>query len=159
MYKKFFIVTALMLTLAAGLAVAGTQGTNSPKGHHGNWMLQRMTRELNLTEGQQTQIKSILQTERAKTQPIREQMRQNRLSRSSTTPGTFDENATRAYATKQAQLMSNLMVERERTKSQIFAVLTPDQQQKAQQLMQQRKERRHHRQPGTAQPQAQQSPS
>lgn len=161
MYKKFFIVTALMLALAAGLATAVTQsagvtqGPAGPRGHHSGWMLRRMTRELNLTDAQQTQIKSILQAQKAKTQPIREQLRQNRLSQNNgTTTGAFDEAQTRAFANKQAQLMSDLMVERARTKSQISAVLTPDQRQKAQQLMQQHRQRRQH-----GQPQSQQSPS
>lgn len=41
--------------------------------------------------------------------------------------------------------MSNLIVERERTKSQIYSVLTPDQRQKALQLMQQHEQRRQER--------------
>lgn len=160
MYKKFFTVTALMLALAAGPAFAvtqsagDTQGATGRQGHHKGWMLQHMTRALNLSDAQQTQIKGILQAERAKTQPIREQLHQSRISQnSSATTGAFDETQARTLANKQAQLMSDLMVERARTKSEIYAVLTPDQRQKAQQLMQQHRQRRQH------QPQSQQSPS
>jgi periplasmic protein CpxP/Spy len=162
MYKKFFIVTALVLALAAGLTAAVTQGAGIGKGtgahgHHDGWMLRRMTRELNLTEAQQTQIKSILQAQKAKTQPIREQLRQNRASANDgAATGTFNEAQARTLANKQAQLMSDLMVERERTKAQIFAVLTPDQRQKAQQLMQEHRGRRQHRE---RQSESQQSPS
>ncbi len=117
-------------------------------------MLRRMNRELNLSDAQQSQIKSILQAERAKTQPIREQLRQNQLSQNNGVTGNFDEAQARTFANKQSQLMSDLMVERARTKSQIFAVLTPDQRQKAQQLMQEHRQRRQNRQA-----QGQQSPS
>ena len=156
MYKKFFIVTALVLGLAAGLAVAATQEAAGAHGHHHGWMLRQMTRELNLSDAQQTQIKAILQTERSKTQPLRDQLRQNRMSRKNSV-GTFDENEARSFANKQAQLMSDLMVERERTKSQIFAVMTPDQRQKAQQLMQQHHQMRRHHGP-KQQPQSEKSP-
>jgi len=156
MYKKFFIVTALVLGLAAGLAVAATQQAAGAHGHHNGWMLRQMTRELNLSDSQQAQIKTILQTEKSKTQPLRDQLRQNRMSRKNSV-GTFDENEARSFASKQAQLMSDLMVERERTKSQIFAVLTPDQRQKAEQLMQQHRQMRRHQGP-KRQSQSEQSP-
>ncbi|HLW51572.1 MAG TPA: Spy/CpxP family protein refolding chaperone [Candidatus Angelobacter sp.] len=160
MYKKFIIVTALVLAMAAGLTAAVTQGAIGRHRHHNGWMLHRMTRELNLTDAQQTQIKGILQSEKAKTQPLRQQLRQNQLSQNSAaTAGAFDEAQARAFANKQAQIMSDLMVEKARTKSQIFAVLTPDQRQKAQQLMQEHKQRRQHRQKEQSQPQAQPSPS
>ena len=160
MYKKFFIVTALVLALAAGLTTAVAQGAGGHHRHHNGWMLHRMTRELNLTDAQQAQIKSILEAQKAKTQPLHEQLRQSRLSQNNgSTAGTFDEAQARAFANKQAQIMSDLMVERARTKSQIFAVLTPDQRQKAQQLMQEHKQRGQHGGPKTSQPQAQQSPS
>lgn len=159
MYKKFFVVTALVLALTAGLAVAVTQGATGQH-HHNGWMLRRMTRELNLTDAQQTQIKNILQAEKAKTQPLREQLRENRQSQNTgTAAGAFDEAQARAFANKQAQILSNLMVERARTKSEIFAVLTPDQRQKAQQLMQEHRQRRMHRQEQPSQAQPQVSPS
>jgi Spy/CpxP family protein refolding chaperone len=105
-------------------------------------MLRRMTRELNLTGAQQTQIKSILQAEKAKIQPLRQQLRQNQQTENTAISGTFDEGKARAFAGKQAQIVSDLMVERERMKSEIYAVLTPDQRAKAQQLMQARQQRR-----------------
>src|SRR5262249_40852906 len=71
MKKKFFIVFALVLAAAAGLATAALAQGHGRFGHHKGWMLQRMTRELNLTEAQQAQIKSILQTEHARIQPLK----------------------------------------------------------------------------------------
>jgi periplasmic protein CpxP/Spy len=145
MRKRFFIVTALVLALAAGLTAAAAKQEAGNKGRHHDWMLARMTKELNLTSDQQAKIKTILETERAKMQPLRQQLRQNRQAENSNSAGTFNEVQVRAYATKQAQIMTDLTVERERAKSQIFAVLTPDQRTKALALMQQHGEHRHHR--------------
>ncbi len=150
MHKKFFTVTAIALAVAAGLAsavaYAAQGGTHS---RYGGWMLQRMTRELNLTGAQHAQIKNILETEKGKIQPLRQQLRQNRLDQSGMT-ANFDEAQVRAYANKQAQIMADLTVEREHTKSQILAVLTPDQRQKAL-LMRQHRHYRRHRMPGGSQ--------
>lgn len=165
MKKKFFLgVTAIILVVAAGLA--GTvlaQGPGREFGHggrHGGWMLRHMTKELNLTADQQTQIKSIMQAERSKTQPLMQQLRQNEQAQNATITGNFDEEQARTFAGKQTQIMSDLIVERQRAKSQIYAVLTPEQRQKAQQLMQEHQQKRQqwmqkHSQP-QQQPQAQQ---
>jgi periplasmic protein CpxP/Spy len=153
MKKKFFIVFALVLAAAAGLATAALAQGHGRFGHHKGWMLQRMTRELNLTEAQQAQIKSILQTEHARIQPLKQQLRQNQQAQGTPTTGAFDEAQARAFAGKQAQIMSDLIVEKQRTKSQIYAVLTPDQRTKAQELMQEREQRRlQHRQKHSQQP-------
>src|SRR5215470_7427668 len=101
MRKKFFIVTALVLALAAGLTAAVVNQEAGGKGRHHGWMLARMSKELNLTADQQ-----------AKMQPLRQQLRQNRLAENSNSAGTFDEAQFRAYAAKQAQIMTDLTVER-----------------------------------------------
>jgi len=164
MKKKFFLgVTAIILVVAAGMA--GTmlaQGTGQDFGggfrHHGGWMLKHMNKELNLTADQQTQIKSIMQAQKSKLQPLMQQMRQNRQTENANITGSFDENQARTFANKQSQIMSDLIVEQERTKSQIYAVLTPEQRQKAQQLMQQREERMQERMQKHSQQQTQQEP-
>lgn len=143
MQRKFFIAVALVFTLAAGLAV-----TMFAQGHgirHGRGMLQHMTKALNLTEAQQAQVKTIMQAERAKIQPIMQQLRQNEQAQNASVTGEFDEAKARDFAQKQSQLMSDMIVEKQRTKSQIYAVLTPEQRQKALQLMQQREQRRSQR--------------
>jgi Spy/CpxP family protein refolding chaperone len=146
MHKKFFLVTAIVLAAAAGLSAAVMQVAGNP-GHQSRTdkKLERMTERLDLTNTQQSQIRAILAAERAKVQPLRQQLRQNRLAQTANTGATFDEAQVRAFAAKQAQIMSNLTVERERAKSQIFAVLTPEQREKAQTLIQQHRGRRMHK--------------
>jgi periplasmic protein CpxP/Spy len=146
MRKKYFMVTALVLAMAAGLTAAVVNQEAGGKGRHQDWMLARMSKKLNLTSDQKAKIKTILETERAKMPPMRQQLRQNRLAENSNSAATFDEAQARAFASKQAQIITDLTVERERMKSQIFAVLTPDQRTKAQALMQQQGGRHgHHR--------------
>lgn len=142
MNRKFFIVIALVLAAAAGLAAhAATQGRVGRYGRHDGWMLRRMTRELNLTEAQQSQIKSIWEAEKAKIQPLHRQLRQNEQAENANVTGAFNEAEARAFAGKQAQIMSDLIVEKQRTKSAIYALLTPDQRAKAAQLIEERQQR------------------
>lgn len=161
MNKKFLLMTAVILAMAAGLAATVfAQGKAMGHGRHGGWMLHRMAKELNLTDAQQAQIKSIMQTERTKLQPIMQQLHQNEQAQSANLTGTFDEAKAQTFAAGQAQLMTSMIVEKQRTKSQIYAVLTPEQRQKALTLMQQRDQRRQQRmqkhQPNQAPPTSEQ---
>jgi periplasmic protein CpxP/Spy len=139
MKKQFLIIPAILMALVAGMA---TSALAQHPGNHGGWMLKRMTKQLNLTDAQQTQIKGIMASEKTKIKPLMQQMRQNEQAQNANTNGTFDENQTRAFAGKQAQIMTDLIVEKQRMRSEVFAVLTPEQRQKAQQLMQERQQRR-----------------
>jgi|ERR1051326_4398463 Spy/CpxP family protein refolding chaperone len=149
MHKKFFIVTAIVLAVAAGLtASVYAQGPHRGFGHRSGGMLNHMTKELNLTEEQQSQVKSILDGERSRTKPLMEQLRQNEQAQNQQnlkTGGSFDDLQVRAFANNQAQIMRDLIIEKQRTKSQIYSVLTPDQRQKALQLIQQHEQRRQER--------------
>lgn len=146
MSKKIFIIPAILMALAAGMATSAlAQRPGKGFGHHHGSMLKRMTKELNLTDAQQTQIKGIMSAEKTKIQPLMQQMRQNQQAQNASINGTFDENQARAFATKQAQVMTDLMVEKQRMRSEVYAVLTPEQRQKAQQLMQERQQHRQER--------------
>jgi periplasmic protein CpxP/Spy len=147
MNKKLFLVpVAIILAVAAGLAgTVYAQGAGPGFGRHGGWMLKHMAKQLNLTDAQQSQINTIMQSERAKMQPLTQQLRQNEQAQNAATSGDFNETEARAFAQKQTQIMNDLIVEKQRVKSQIYAVLTPEQRQKALQLMQQREQRQQER--------------
>jgi protein CpxP len=83
--------------------------------------------------------------EKTKIEPMMQQLRQNEQAENANVNGSFDENQARAFANKQAQLMTDLIVEKERTRSQVYAMLTPEQRQKALQLMQERQQHRQER--------------
>jgi periplasmic protein CpxP/Spy len=145
MHKKFLIIPAILMALAAGLATSAlAQRPGKGFGHHGGWM-KHMAKQLNLTDAQQTQIKGIMATEKTKIKPLMQQMRQNQQAQDANINGSFDENQTRAFAGKQAQIMTDLIVEKQRMRSEVYAVLTPEQRQKAQQLMLERQQHRQER--------------
>lgn len=102
MHKKFFIVTAILLAVAAGLtASVSAQSRGRGFGHKHGWMLQRMTKALNLTDAQQTQIKSIMADSRTRTKPLMQQLRQNRQAENANMninmTGVFDEVKARTF--------------------------------------------------------------
>jgi periplasmic protein CpxP/Spy len=146
MHKKSIILAAILMALAAGLATtAFAQHRGMGFGRNNGWMLKHMARQLSLTEAQQTQIKGIMADEKTKIKPMMQQLRQNQKAEDANVIGSFNENQARAFANKQAQLMTDLIVEKERMRSQVYAVLTPEQRQKALQLMQERQQHRQER--------------
>src|SRR5262245_44254700 len=99
MHKKFFIITAIVLAVAAGLtASALCQGPGHSFGHKHGWMLKHMTKELNLTEAQQTQIKNIMADGRKRIKPLMQQLRQNQQTANANMNGNFDEAQARSFA-------------------------------------------------------------
>ncbi|HKD92047.1 MAG TPA: Spy/CpxP family protein refolding chaperone [Terriglobales bacterium] len=131
--KKYIIIgAASLITLLAGV-IGFAQAKRA--GHEHGVFGQRMAQQLGLSDAQQQQIKGILQAERPKMQPLMQELKQERQQMNSLTEsGSFNEAAVRSAATKQAQTETDLAVERARVKSQIFAVLTPDQRTKAQEM-------------------------
>ena len=147
MHKKFFIVTEFCWPWQPALQPPFSPPRDRTAGSATAMVgcSNILTRELNLTEAQQAQIKGILADARTRTKPLMQQLRQNEQAQNAAVNGNFDETQARAFAGKQAQIMSDLIVEKQRTKSPVYSVLTPDQRQKALQLMQQHAQRRQER--------------
>jgi Spy/CpxP family protein refolding chaperone len=146
MHKKSIIIAVILMAVAAGLATSAfAERSGMGFGRHNGFMLKHMAKQLNLTAAQQTQIKGIMAQEKTKIMPMMQQLRQNQQAENGIVNGSFDENQARAFAGKQAQLMTDLIVEKERTRSQVYALLTPEQRQKALQLMQERQQHRQER--------------
>jgi Spy/CpxP family protein refolding chaperone len=112
------------------------RGEGLPRKHFpGPEMVEHMARALNLTDAQQTQIKAILETARAADEPNKTKMDEvHKQLEAATANGQFDEAQVRALANQQAQLMADSIVEHERTKSKIYAVLTAEQRVKADEM-------------------------
>lgn len=109
-------------------------------GHRGGF--ERLAEKLNLSDAQKAQIKQIKETNKTTVQPLRENMKSIRQQlKAATTNGNFNEVQVQTLATQQANIMAQLTVEKERTKSQIYAILTPEQQTQAKALKEQMKER------------------
>jgi periplasmic protein CpxP/Spy len=85
---------------------------------------------LNLSDAQEAQMKSIMQKEHATLKPLMEQMRQTRQQLHQYEEGTYDEAKVRTLAAQQSQAQIELTVAHTRIHSELFQVLTPDQQAK-----------------------------
>jgi periplasmic protein CpxP/Spy len=140
MKTKLMVVASVMALLLCGATmIAYAQG---PEGgpHHG-WGgpgpgMGFMARELNLTDAQKAQVKTIMQANHASMKTVMQQMEQNRAALlAATANGAYDAPKIQALASQQAQLQAVMTVNREAIQHQIYTqVLTSDQQAKAEQL-------------------------
>jgi periplasmic protein CpxP/Spy len=132
-----FRILALVAALLLGAGILLAQGMH---GHGGpdamfNGMLSHYAEALDLSSAQQDQIKAIWEKEKPTLKPLMQQMRQNRAATEALVENApFDEAKTQALATQHAQTSVALEVEHARMKSEMLAVLTPDQKTKYQQL-------------------------
>ena len=99
--------------------------------------LDKMTTVLELTETQQKQIGEIMSAQQKmhKAQ-FQEGCSERQQMQELKTSATFDEAAFRAQAEKRAAKRIDMQVERMKTRQQIFALLTPEQQEKAEIIFQ-----------------------
>ncbi len=147
--KKLTTAFLAIALVAVGTIFVFAQKADGDKGkfkrgfghHHGGF--ERLAKKLDLSDAQKAQVKQIKEAGKAKVQPLRENMKSIRQQlNAATADGNFNEAQVQTLATQQANIMAQLTVERERTKSQIYAVLTPEQQTQAKALKEQMKERR-----------------
>jgi Spy/CpxP family protein refolding chaperone len=98
---------------------------------HG-FMFEKIAKEIGLSDEQKAQAKQILEDSRAHIKPLMEAMKAGHESAKDLgKDGTFDEKAVNALATQQAETMKQIIIEKERTKAVLFAILTPEQRTKA----------------------------
>lgn len=139
--KRIVIVASIAAVLVAGSVFAFAQhhrggrfaGTGVPA--FAQKFLNRASVYLDLSEEQEAQIKAILEAEKPKVQPLIAQLAATRKALNEATDnGTFNEAQVKALADKQGETLAALIVEKERVKTQIYAVLTPEQRAKAEQF-------------------------
>jgi Spy/CpxP family protein refolding chaperone len=124
--KRFLMASAL----AGALALTGFIWTAAharalwAESSGGGFWARHLLNDLNLTPAQRTRIKSILQRERPALQAefARIDQQDARLRE-----GTHDEAAVRMLAQQQGAYIAEAIVEREKIRAQVFAVLTPEQ--------------------------------
>jgi protein CpxP len=164
--KRQIIIPTLMIgaLLAGGVTLATAKPWGSGYGNCGG-QSQRMTAEqheermehrlemmseiLGLSENQEEQIEALFKANYEQNYARREQMRASRDElREKMHAENFNEAEFRTLAEQQAQLKTDLMVERAKIKQQVFAILTPEQQEKADKLMELRGHGKHGRHGG-----------
>jgi Spy/CpxP family protein refolding chaperone len=104
-------------------------------GHHHLW------KKLNLTDAQKKEMFSIWLEERAQIKPLIQKLKAGRDQLRALPKGQFDEAKVRAIAKGQGDIRTELIVERQRMKSRLYAVLTPEQRAKVEQMREKWKSR------------------
>jgi periplasmic protein CpxP/Spy len=149
--KKAIIAIIALAVLAAGVIFA--VGQTAPKndrswgrrgGHHrGTGMA---FRAIGLTEDQKAKLKELRAASRTNIKQVREALKANRAKMGTLTAnGAFDEAQVTTLANEQAGLQAKLIVERQRMKSQFFAILTDEQKAKLAEIKAKAGERRKER--------------
>jgi len=145
--KRFIIPAALVMILAALplLAFHGSGHRGCP-GHPGQdggmggpdimgmaMHLLHLGEELGLSDQQKTEIGAILDAARPRMEELQNSMQESREQwREGFDPANFDEQEARNFAESQAAIHVELMVLGMKTRSQVFAILTPEQQEQLQ---------------------------
>lgn len=150
MFVGLAVAAAVVGTIAVGVSYA--QQSPPPRGgmmwDRGPMMrgpfaaIRRGLAQLGLSDQQETQIKTIFQGHKADIQGFAAKMRPARQALNQAITSGADEATIRAKAADVAAVEADMAVFRAAVRTQVFAVLTPDQQAKAHQLQQQRQQRR-----------------
>lgn len=138
MKTKFIAVTvALLALIVCGTAMLSyAQGPGGPGFGGGHGRGGYLMRELNLTDAQKTQIKTMMQAQHQSMKTVGAQMAQVRIAMlQATANGAYDAAKIQTLAAQKAQLEAQMTVQHEALQHQIYTqVLTPEQRTKADQL-------------------------
>jgi Spy/CpxP family protein refolding chaperone len=99
------------------------------RGHH-----HCLFNKLNLTDDQKKEMFTIRLDERAKIKPMFQKLKEGRNELRSLPKGQFDEAKVRSIAKRQSDIIADIIVEKARMKSRMYAVLTPEQRTRAEQM-------------------------
>jgi periplasmic protein CpxP/Spy len=130
--KKFGITFLVCGIIGVATVFAIAQGRGG-FGH--GFGFERIAKELGLSDEQKAQGKQVLDDSKTRIEPLMEAMKAGHESAKDLgKDGTFDEKAVNALATQQSETMKQIIIEKEKTKAALFAILTPEQRTKANEL-------------------------
>jgi len=138
--KQSFTKFATVAALAAGMAFAQAPATQTKPVKPGvmarrNAVRKRMMRNLNLTDAQKQQAKTIFQQAKATAKPVRDQLKQDRQAMAAAIKNN-DSVKISQLATAMGSLEGQLAAIRSGAAAKFYATLTPDQKTKADQMQQ-----------------------
>ena len=140
--KSFrFRLSIAVLAILLGSAIARSQTTADtpppPPGHGHEFgmggpgpMMGFFAKQLNLTDEQKTQMKAIMQKEHPAVKPLMQQGHQIDQQLRQYVEGTYDAAKVQALVAQQSQTLVQLKVEETKVHSELYQLLTPDQQAK-----------------------------
>ena len=134
------LVAALAIMLGSAIAKSQTADTPPPPLMHGHGfgmegpMMGFWAKSLNLTDEQKTQMKAVMHKEHPTMEPLMTQIHQMDQQLKQYEEGTYDEAKVQALVSQQAQTLVQVKVEEARIHSEMYQLLTPDQQSKLKEL-------------------------
>lgn len=135
------LVAALAVMLGGAIAKSQTADatTAPPAGHNHAWdmrghMMGLPLKQLDVTDAQRTQMKAVLQKEHASMMPLMTQLHQMDQLLKQYEEGTYDEAKVTALVTQQAQTLVQVKVQESRIHSELYQLLTSDQQAKLKEI-------------------------
>ena len=141
---RYRLLIAAMAVLL-GSAIARSQTADAPPpqpmhGHHAGMEGHGMgffAKQLNLTDEQKTQMKTIMESAHTTMKPLRQQSHQidQQLHQYAMSTGKYDETSVQGLANQKAQIDAQLTVAQTKIHNQLFQLLTPDQQTKAKEMV------------------------
>ncbi|MDM7924289.1 MAG: Spy/CpxP family protein refolding chaperone [Pyrinomonadaceae bacterium] len=126
------IVAFVVVAISAILVIGQFRGSDGERGfgkrgegrHTGGMML----RGLNLSDEQKAQFEQIRSAHQEAAAPLHEAMKANREKlNAATANGAFDEAAVTAIANEHGSIAAQMLVAREKMKSQVFGILNDEQ--------------------------------
>ena len=140
--KKWMVVVSVLGLMLCGAAILSYAQGPGPGGKAHGWGgpgggpgMGMMLHELNLTDAQKAQVKTIMQANHAAMKPLMLQMEQYRAAMLAVSGANYDANKIAALIQLQAPLQAKMMANHELVLNQIYTqVLTAEQQAKAEQL-------------------------
>jgi len=135
---KFLKNRLIIVTAAAALGVGGLIAAATETGHmgrHGRFGA-RMAAELGLTDAQKAQAKTIFQSARQSSMPVRQQLRVERQAVQAAIQAGKSDAEIQQLAQAEGPQLTQMAAIRASTFAKFYATLTPDQQQKLQAVRQ-----------------------
>jgi Spy/CpxP family protein refolding chaperone len=123
-----------------------TEAVSAPPSMHGHQFgmgdhMGFLAKQLNLTDDQQAQMKSILQKEHPAMKPLMQQQRLIDQQLRQYVEGTFDQAKVQELANQKATIQAQMTVQETRIHNEMYQLLTADQQTQLKQLEAQREAR------------------
>jgi periplasmic protein CpxP/Spy len=139
MTRRILVAAGLVAALAGGTAISYAQGPGGPGfgqgrgGPRGGAGMDAGLRGLDLTEAQREQVRAIMQSHRSERQSARKALADAHRQLAEATRGTnVDEALIRERSTAVANALAADAILRARIRSEVHALLTPEQQQQLQ---------------------------
>ena len=140
-FRFRLLVATLAVLLGSAIAKSQTAADTSPPPMHGREFgmngqgMGFFAKQLNLTDAQQTQMKTIMENAHTSMKPLMQQSHQIDQQLRQFVMGAYDDGQVQKLATQKAQIEAQITVAQTKVHNQLFQLLTPDQQAKAKQLV------------------------